>query len=99
MARSRSKGSRFLETPSKTALRGKHPVGKRDQETGPSSRAKRRIQGREAAAHPAGRPLASERTVLPVRRKTPTTATQPRSVAARAEAVRLAARSLRRQGR
>lgn len=99
MARSRAEKSRFSESPSHTALRGKRPAGRRDQETGPSSRAKRRIQGLESAAKPSGRPLASERAVLPHRRKTAKLAAQPRAVAERAEAARPIVRSLRKQGR
>ena len=71
MTKSRSETSHFSETPSKATLQGKGPFGRRDRETGPSSRAKRRIQGLENVAHPQGRPLASESARLSTRRKTP----------------------------
>jgi hypothetical protein len=86
--RSRSARSRFSETPSKKSLRGSGPVGRQDQETGPSGRPKRRIQGRETTAHARGRPLASEVQLLPFRRKTPKKAAQPRAVSTQAEALR-----------
>jgi hypothetical protein len=94
MPRSRSARSNFSETPSKGSLRGRRLVGRHDQETGPSSRAKRRVEGRESKPHPRGRPLASEVPLLPFRRKTPKKAVQPRIVFARAEALRRIGASL-----
>ncbi|MBI3522302.1 MAG: hypothetical protein HY071_04280 [Chloroflexi bacterium] len=72
MGKSRSEKSKFSETPSKAALRRKGPFGRHDRETGPSSRAKRRIQGLEKVPNPKGRPLATDPPeVLATRRKTP----------------------------
>lgn len=99
MTRSRSERSRFSKTASKMALRGKHPAGRHDQRTGPSSRAKRRVQGRETTPYRSGRPLATERAILPFRRIGPRSGTQPRTVAARAAAARRIVASSRRQGR
>ena len=99
MARSRSENSKFSETPSKTALRGRRTVARGDQRTGPSSRAKKRIQGLETVPHPSGRPLASETELLKFRRTTPKAATQPRGVIKKAEAAKQIVRTLRRQGR
>lgn len=71
MAKSRSEESRVGKTPSKASLARKGPFGRHDRETGPSSRAKRRVQGLETVAHPRGRPLASEPALVAGRRKTP----------------------------
>lgn len=62
------------ETPSKRSLRGAQKTGRQDPETGVTSRARKRIQGRETTADPRaggrpGRPKTKWRT--PAERTSP----------------------------